>query len=152
MEDLVVQNVSAVTHMIDEHEKGDTDSEIDCLPESFDITPLAASRNQRKLLCEGGGEKRRRRGRPRKLQQSPASLEPKRARGRPKKCMGNLEGTRLTAAVESWHMVPADVWSEEGIQTRARRAFIRSQQVGMLFNCSEEVAVRELAKQIKARR
>lgn len=61
MEDLVVQNVSAVTHMIDEHEKGDTDSEIDCLPESFDITPLAASRNQRKLLCEGeersgGGE------------------------------------------------------------------------------------------------
>lgn len=65
--------------------------------------------------------------------------------------MGNLEGTRLTATVESWHMVPADVWSEEGIQTRARRAFIRSQQVGMLFNCSEEVAVRELAKQIKAR-
>lgn len=37
-----------------------------------------------------------------------------------------------------------DVNSSDGILTRARCAFIRSQQAGMLFDCPEEIAIQGL--------
>lgn len=116
---------------------------------ALDVTPLAASKSQRKLPSVLSGEKRRR-GRPRKIKQPIDSSLPKRPRGRPKKGQGASEGARLATAT-SWHLLPVDMDSEEGIQTRARRAFIRCQQAGMIFDCPEEDAIRGLALQFRAR-
>lgn len=44
-----------------------------------------------------------------------------------------------------------DTHSPYGIETRARRAFLAGQQVGMVFDCPNELVIQCLARQIRSR-
>lgn len=110
-----------------------------------DYVPLATTRNQRKIN-QGVELGKRQRGRPRKIKVPPVEVSVKRPRGRPKKLASKLEEQRLGEAGE---LMLVDLHGPEGVQTRARRAYIRSMQAGMLFDCPEEVAIEGLASYIR---
>lgn len=95
-------------------------------------------------------EVRRRRGRPKKGKIMLQQHKPKRPRGRPRKELGNTEATFLQRDGSDLQMMLFDWRSDEGVQTRARRALIRSQCAGMLFDCPEEVAIQGIAQTIRA--
>lgn len=84
---------------------------------------------------------RRRRGRPRKYDKAVHDLPPKRPRGRPRKEKGGGELASLFLDGHDQQLMHANLGSEDGITTRARRALIRSQNAGLILECSEEDAV-----------
>lgn len=110
---------------------------------AFDITPIAASKNQRKSDMVLGHEKRQR-GRPRKVKQFVAVETVKRPRGRPRKTHMNSEAAKLGSYGDALQL---DHYGPQGVQTRARRAYVRCLRAGMLFDCPEEIAIQGLAEQ-----
>lgn len=41
-------------------------------------------------------------------------------------------------------LLPVDVHTSFGVETRARRAFLAGQQVGMVFECPDELVIQSL--------
>lgn len=123
-------------------------SDIDFQDLVYDERPIAASRNQRKL--DGGlNPNKRRRGRPRKIKEPRVVDNSQKKRGRPKKAVTDPLGRKLSQfAAPQKDLMTLDLYSSEGVQTRARRAYIRSQQAGLIFECPEEVAIEGIARLI----
>lgn len=71
-----------------------------------------------------------------------------RGRGRPRGSKNKLPRTtsRESSQLELMHM---DWHSEAGILARARRAYIRSQHAGIVFQCSEDEAIQGIASKIR---
>lgn len=93
---------------------------------------------------------RRQRGIPRKLKTPFQVHTPKRPRGRPRKDAGSTEASQLLRDGYDLHLMSLDWHSEEGVKTRARLALIRSQCVGMLFDCLEEITIQGIVRKIRA--
>lgn len=83
-----------------------------------------------------------------------------RARGRPK---GSLKKPRPSSSTSDDRegvgvsqnqliVLPQDLQEPNGIMTRARRALLMGQRMGMSYNCSEEEALRSIDAQIHLRR
>lgn len=94
-------------------------------------------------------EVRRPRGRPRKQPRGNKDFTPKRPRGRPRKKAGGCELASLYRDQQEQLVVhEADWGSSTGITTRAKRALLRSQEAGLILECSEEVAIEGLVREI----
>lgn len=74
---------------------------------------------------------------------------PKRQRRRPHKKVIFQEIRRLRSYGKQWLLVHANLHTKEGVQTRARRALIRSQSAGLILDCDEEIVVPGLINKIK---
>lgn len=135
-----------------EHEIEEIEVVSDCEAqklELFDERPLAATKSQRKL--DGGVSlEKRRQGRPRKIKDLRGTESPKKQRGRPRKSASVSEGIKFSQVADTQLDLCSGDWQGEvGVQTRARRAYIRSLQAGLLFDCPEEVAIQGIARQFR---
>ncbi|XP_057446145.1 uncharacterized protein LOC130738224 [Lotus japonicus] len=109
------------------------------------------------------------RGHPKKKKEGKRALldVPRRPRGRPKKpmagvaketlqvlpCDGEVEDARDAGSLGRELMVlPVELSEPYGIMTRARSVVLMGKRLGMVFDCSDDVATYQIAAQINARR